>query len=71
MLALMLIAALIALLSLAGVVLSITTGLLASGIDGLFVIFACLMMAAIFGGLALSLASQGGYLPSRGRSDKG
>ena len=59
----MLIAAFLALVSLVGLVLSITSGLISAGVDGLFVVLVCLLMAAIFGGNALSLAVKAGYIP--------
>ncbi len=65
--ALMLIAAFLSLLSLAGVVLTITSGLATSGIDGLFLIFVCLLTAAIFGYQALS---QGGLFARLGKAHK-
>jgi hypothetical protein len=65
--ALMLIAAILAILSLAGVVLTITSGLATSGVDGLFLILVCLLTAAIFGFQALS---QGGFLARFGKAHK-
>lgn len=67
----MLTAAVIALLSLVGLVLTITSGLVTAGVDGLFAVAVCLLMLAIFGLLALSLAAKGGYLPLPGRSGRG
>jgi hypothetical protein len=65
--ALMLIAAILAILSLVGVVLTITSGLATSGVDGLFLILVCLLTAAIFGFQALS---QGGFLARFGKAHK-
>lgn len=67
----MLIAAILALLSLAGLILSVTSGLLTAGIDGIFIVLVCLLTLAIFGLLALSMATKAGYipLPSRLRGD--
>jgi hypothetical protein len=64
---LMVIAAILTLLSLAGVVLTFTSGLATSGIDGLFLLFVCLLTAAIFGYQALS---QGGFLARFGKAHK-
>jgi hypothetical protein len=64
---LMLIASVLALLSLAGLVLTFTSGLALSGIDGLFLILVCLLTAAIFGYQALS---QGGFLARFGKAHK-
>lgn len=59
----MLIAAILALLSLAGLILSVTSGLLTAGIDGIFIVLVCLLTLAIFGLLALSMAAKAGYIP--------
>jgi hypothetical protein len=53
-----------ALLSVLGIVWSITSGLLSSGIDGIMMLFVCLMMAGIFGLMLLLQLSQAGILPS-------
>jgi hypothetical protein len=52
--ALMLIAAILAILSLVGLVLTFTSGLATSGVDGIFLILVCLLTASIFGYQALS-----------------
>lgn len=54
----MLIAAILALLSLIGLILSITSGLLTAGIDGLFMVLVCLLTLAIFGLMTLSMAAK-------------
>jgi hypothetical protein len=59
----MLIAAILALLSLIGLILTFTSGLLTAGVDGIFMILVCLITLAVFGGIALSLGVQGGYIP--------
>jgi hypothetical protein len=59
----MLIPAILALLALVGLVLSITSGLVTAGVDGVFIILVCLMTLAIFGGLALRIAVEAGYIP--------
>jgi membrane protein DedA with SNARE-associated domain len=63
MLSLVLIAALISLLSLVGLVLSVTSGLITAGVDGLFIVLVCLLTGTVFGLLALFLAARAGYLP--------
>lgn len=62
------ICALFALLCVLGIVWSITSGLLASGIDGIMMLFVCLMMAGIFGLMLLLQLNQAGILPLFGRS---
>jgi TRAP-type C4-dicarboxylate transport system permease small subunit len=57
-----------ALLCVLGIIWSITSGLLASGIDGIMMLFVCLMMAGIFGLMFLIQLSQAGILPSFGHS---
>lgn len=57
-----------ALLCVLGIIWSITSGLLASGIDGIMMLFVCLMMAGIFGLMLLVQLSQAGILPSFGHS---
>lgn len=59
----MLIAAFLALISLLGLILSITSGLIFSGIDGLFVVLICLLTGTIFGLMAVSMAIKGGHVP--------
>jgi len=66
----MLIAAILSLLSLIGLVLSITSGLLTAGVDGVFLVLVCLMTGTIFGLLALSMAAQAGYIPVPARFQK-
>jgi hypothetical protein len=66
----MLIAAILALLSLVGLVLTITSGLLTSGVDGLFLLLVCLLTGTIFGLIALSGAMQAGYIPAPARFRK-
>lgn len=63
----MLIAAILSLLSLAGLVLTITSGLATSGVDGLFLVLVCLLTAAVFGYQALA---QGGFLARLGKAHK-
>lgn len=65
------ISALFVLLSVWGIIWDITSGLLASGIDGIMLLFVCLMMAGIF---ALMLAMQlqkAGILPTFGGAKAG
>ena len=62
------ICAFFALLCILGIIRSITSGLLASGIDGIMLLFVCLMMAGIFGLMLLLQLSQAGILPSFGHS---
>jgi len=57
-----------ALLCVLGITWSITSGLLASGIDGIMMLFVCLMMAGIFGLMLLLLLSRARILPSFGHS---
>ena len=59
----MVISALLTLLSLVGLVFTFTSGLIASGVDGLFLVLVCLLTAAIFGLQALSEAARLGFLP--------
>lgn len=59
----MLIAGVLALLSLAGLVLSFTSGLVTAGVDGIFIVLVCLLMLAIFGLMTLSMAAKAGLLP--------
>lgn len=63
-----LISACLSVLCLVGLVLSITSGLVTAGVDGLFVVLVCLLMAVIFGLNALSTAASAGFpLPARFR----
>lgn len=57
-----------ALLCILGIVWSVTSGLLMSGIDGIMLLFVCLMMAGIFGLMLLVHLSKAGILPSFGHS---
>jgi hypothetical protein len=59
----MLIAAILAILSLVGLILSVTSGLVTAGVDGLFIVLVCLLTLVIFGGLAFSMAAKNGYIP--------
>jgi hypothetical protein len=63
----MVISAILALLSLVGLILTFTSGLLTSGVDGLFLVIVCLATALIFGLQALSEAARMGLLPQRFR----
>jgi TRAP-type C4-dicarboxylate transport system permease small subunit len=57
-----------ALLCVLGIIWTIASGLLASGIDGIMMLFVCLMMAGIFGLMLLLQLRQAGILPSFGHS---
>jgi hypothetical protein len=59
----------VVLLSIAGIVAALLTGLLPS-LDGLLLVLVCLMMAAIFAPPLLALAKQNGWLPSLRRKQK-
>ncbi len=59
----MLIAGVLALLSLVGLILSITSRLVGAGVDGIFIVLVCLMMLAIFGLMTLSMAAKAGLIP--------
>lgn len=59
----MLIAAILAVLSLVGLIFTIVSGLLTSGVDGLFLLLVCLLTGTIFGLHAFASAVQAGYLP--------
>jgi small-conductance mechanosensitive channel len=61
---------LLALLGLAGVVLTFLSGLTSAGVDGLFLALVGLLVAAIFGVQALWLARQFGWLRLRSRSPR-
>lgn len=52
------------LLSVAGIVWSITGGLLTSGIDGIMLLFICLMMGGIFSVMLLVMLQQAGLIPA-------
>jgi bacteriorhodopsin len=62
------ICALFVLLCALGIIWSISSGLLVSGIDGIMLLFVCLLMAGIFGLMILSLLRQAGMLPALGHS---
>ena len=51
------------LLSVVGIIWDITSGLLASGIDGIMLAAVCLMMAGIFSLMLLVILHQAGLLP--------
>jgi hypothetical protein len=57
------ICALFILLSVAGIISSITSGLLTSGIDGIMMLFVCLMMGGIFTLMLLYVLHQAGMIP--------
>lgn len=63
---LVVISALFVLLSVWGVVWDITSGLLASGIDGIMLLFVCLMMAGIFALMLLLQMQKAGIIPAFG-----
>jgi hypothetical protein len=63
MLSLVLVAAVISLLSLVGLVLTVVSGLITAGVDGVFLVLVCLLTGTVFGLLALYLAAQAGFLP--------
>jgi hypothetical protein len=54
------------LLSIAGLVADVLTGLLGT-LDGLLLLLVCLLMIAIFSPPLIALAKQEGWLPSRGK----
>jgi TRAP-type C4-dicarboxylate transport system permease small subunit len=56
------------LLCVLGIAWAISSGLLTSGIDGIMLLFVCLMMAGIFALMILLLLMQAGLLPSFGKS---
>jgi TRAP-type C4-dicarboxylate transport system permease small subunit len=57
-----------ALLCILGIIWTIASGLLASGIDGIMMLIVCLMMTGIFGSMLLLQLRQAGILPSIGHS---
>ena len=63
---LIVISALFVLLSVWGVIWDFTSGLLASGIDGIMLLFVCLMMAGIFALMLLIQLQKAGILPAFG-----
>jgi len=64
------ICAFLAALAFVGVVWDITSGLLTSGIDGIMLLFVCLMMAGIFSLMLLVMLYQAGLLPFFRRSSE-
>lgn len=60
------ISALFVLLSVWGIIWDITSGLLASGIDGIMLLFVCLMMAGIFALMLLMQMQKAGIIPAFG-----
>ena len=67
---LVVISALFVALSVLGLVWDFTSGLLASGIDGIMFAAVCLLMALIFAGMLFLHLQEGGILPSFGRKQK-
>lgn len=63
---LVIISALFVLLSAWGIIWDITSGLLASGIDGIMLLFVCLMMAGIFALMLLMQMQKAGIIPAFG-----
>jgi len=51
-----------------GIVWSVTSGLLTSGIDGIMLLFVCLMMAGILGLIILLGLKDAGLIPTFGHS---
>jgi len=64
------ICAFLAALAVVGIIWDITSGLLTSGIDGILLIFVCLMMAGIFSIMLLVVLYQAGMLPFLKRSSE-
>jgi hypothetical protein len=60
------ISGLFVLLSVWGIIWDITSGLLASGIDGIMLLFVCLMMAGIFALMLLLQMQKAGIIPAFG-----
>lgn len=60
------ISALFVLLSVWGIIWDITSGLLAGGIDGIMLLFVCLMMAGIFALMLLLQMQKAGIIPAFG-----
>lgn len=60
------IAALFVLLSVLGIIWDIASGLLASGIDGIMLLFVCLMTAGIFAFMLLLELQRAGIIPAFG-----
>jgi hypothetical protein len=59
---LIVICAIVTLLSLGGLVWTVASGLISSGVDGLMMLFVCLMMAGVFGLEGIVLAKRAGWL---------
>jgi hypothetical protein len=57
------ICAIFVLLCLLGVAWDFTSGLLTSGIDGIMLLFVCLMMAGVFGAMILVELMEAGLIP--------
>ena len=64
------ICALFVVLAVIGIIWDITSGLLTSGIDGIMMLFICLMMGGIFSLMLLMMAHQAGLLPFFGSGAK-
>jgi hypothetical protein len=62
------ICAVFVLLCLLGIAWDFTSNLLASGIDGIMLLFVCLMMAGIFGAMILVELMEAGFIPRFGHS---
>jgi hypothetical protein len=58
-----LVCALFVVLSLVGIIWDFTSGLLTSGIDGIMMLFICLMMGGIFSLMILMMVYQAGLIP--------
>jgi bacteriorhodopsin len=63
---LMVISSLFVLLSVWGIIWDISSGLLAGGIDGIMLLFVCLMMAGIFAVMLLLQLQKAGIIPAFG-----
>lgn len=61
---LIVISALFVLLSVWGIIWDFTSGLLAGGIDGIMLLFVCLMMAGIFALMLLMQMQKAGFIPA-------
>jgi len=60
------ISALFVLLSVWGIIWDVTSGLVASGIDGIMLLFVCLMMGGIFSLMLLLQMQKAGMIPAFG-----
>jgi bacteriorhodopsin len=60
------ISALFIVLSVWGIIWDITSGLVTSGIDGIMLLFVCLMMAGIFAAMMLFEMQKAGMIPAFG-----